>query len=91
MLWYILFFLVALKIPLVYLCYVVWWAVKDPPQPGDGFEGLAGAGDGGGTPDQGDAWWKRRTPRRPERRGPHGSPVRHPEPTLTRARSKPPV
>ena len=43
MLWYILLFLVALKIPLVYLCYVVWWAVKDPPQPGDGVEVLAGA------------------------------------------------
>ena len=28
--------LLILKIPVVYLCAVVWWAVKAEPRPGDG-------------------------------------------------------
>ena len=31
MLWFTIFFLVILKIPAAYLGYVIWWAVKDPP------------------------------------------------------------
>jgi hypothetical protein len=88
-LWYILFFLVALKIPLVYLCYVVWWAVKDPPQPGEADGGVLDTAGGGG--DQDGSWWQRQTPKRPQRRGPHGSPARRPEPALTRARTRPPA
>ena len=38
MLWFTIFFLVILKIPIVYLAYVIWWAVKDPPQPSAGPE-----------------------------------------------------
>ena len=34
MLWFTIFFLVILKIPAAYLGYVIWWAVKDPPEPG---------------------------------------------------------
>ena len=47
MLWFTVVFLILLKIPIVYLCYIVWWAVKDPPQPGeDGATGLGGTGSG---------------------------------------------
>ena len=31
--WEIVFMLVILKIPIVYLCWVVWWAVKSKPIP----------------------------------------------------------
>jgi hypothetical protein len=36
--WELVFMLVILKIPIVYLCAVVWWAIKAEPQP---FEGAA--------------------------------------------------
>lgn len=54
--------LVILKIPVVYLCAVVWWAIKAEPRP------LAGAQlsrDGGGPPVC--DWGRRR--RRPVPRG----------------------
>ena len=31
MLWLTIWFTVILKIPAVYLAYVIWWSVKDPP------------------------------------------------------------
>jgi hypothetical protein len=31
-LWELVFMLVVLKIPLVYLCLVVWWAVRGEPR-----------------------------------------------------------
>src|SRR4026209_2964435 len=34
MLWFAIFFLGSLRIPAVCLGYVIWWAVKDPPDPG---------------------------------------------------------
>ena len=34
--WEGLFMLVVLKIPLVYLCGVVWWAIRAEPLPEDG-------------------------------------------------------
>lgn len=71
MLWFTLWFTVILKIPALYLCYVIWWAVKDPPLEAAG--GASGSLGGGGVgPD----------PRRPHspvpgrRPGPHGSPER---------------
>lgn len=33
MVWEIVFMLVVLKIPIVYLCVVVWWAIKAEPTP----------------------------------------------------------
>jgi hypothetical protein len=33
MLWELVFMLVVLKIPVVYLCAVVWWAIKAEPEP----------------------------------------------------------
>jgi hypothetical protein len=32
MVWEIVFMLVLLKIPLVYLCMVVWWAIRAEPR-----------------------------------------------------------
>jgi hypothetical protein len=34
--WELLFMLVILKIPVVYLCAVVWWAVRAEPRPLEG-------------------------------------------------------
>ena len=73
MLWFTLWFTVALKIPALYLAYVIWWAVKDPPAaPLGNAEGTTGGGDAGQGP-RGP-----RTPVRGRRRGPHGSPERRP-------------
>ena len=33
MVWEIVFMLLILKIPLVYVCVVVWWAIKSEPTP----------------------------------------------------------
>lgn len=70
MLWLTLWFLVILKIPALYLAYVIWWAVKDPPvEAVGGPDGTLGGGSGPG----------RDGPRRPgpgRRSGPHGRPVR---------------
>jgi hypothetical protein len=34
--WELVFMLVILKIPVVYLCAVVWWAIRAEPDPLDG-------------------------------------------------------
>jgi hypothetical protein len=86
MLWFAIVFLVLLKIPVAYLAYVVWWAVKDPPQPGEGCEGAGRELGGGPAPDS--SWWRRPPlPGRTRRRGPHGSPTRRPEPVVARSKS----
>ena len=72
MLWLTIWFTVILKIPALYLCYVIWWAVKDPPTEPAGTVGH-GLGGGGVEPP------RRRGPRAPiagRRQGPHGSPQR---------------
>jgi hypothetical protein len=71
MLWFTIWFMVILKIPALYLGYVVWWAVKDPPveAAGDQADGFGGGGAPLGP----------RGPRLPvpgRRPGPHGKPVR---------------
>jgi hypothetical protein len=63
-LWEVLFMLVILKIPLVYVSWVIWWAVQSEPEVG--AEG--GPHDGLWMP------WRRRP--RPPRSGPHGTPNR---------------
>jgi hypothetical protein len=89
MVWFTIWFLVILKIPIAYLGYIIWWAVKDPPAPSAGSAGgWAGtAGDGGGG--IGSAGRRRRPPRPiPGRRpGPHGVPARRPEPVHARERA----
>ncbi len=85
--WFVLVFLVLLKIPMIYLGYVIWWAIKDPPQPGEGYE-ASGESFGSGGPDSGRPWWTRPLPHRAPRRGPHGSPARRQRPAPVRAGSK---
>ena len=40
MVWEIVFMLLILKIPLVYVCVVVWWAIKSEPTPPDAEVGV---------------------------------------------------
>lgn len=65
--WGIIWLAVALKIPIVALLYLVWWAIKDPPVQ------AAGEG-GGGSPDRDPRPHPRGRPPHPPRRGPHGPP-----------------
>jgi hypothetical protein len=58
-LWELFFMLVVLKIPIVYLCVVVWWAVRAEPQP------LEGAALAARLPEPSPCPWRRR---------PHGRP-----------------
>jgi hypothetical protein len=63
--WELIFLMVILKIPIVYLCAVVWWAIKAEPNPP---EGAALPTRDDGPP--------RRGPRRPRLPRPHGGPAR---------------
>ena len=89
MLWFSIWFLVILKIPIAYLGYVIWWAVKDPPEPSSGPEfSAAENGDGNGGVGGGA---RRRAPHKPipgRRPGPHGVPVRRPVPVRARERAR---
>jgi hypothetical protein len=69
--WEIVFMLVILKIPVVYLCAVVWWAIRAEPEPLEGAARLAEI-----EPRAPRAWWRRRLGRGPRRGGPHGAPTR---------------
>jgi hypothetical protein len=88
MIWFTLWFLVILKIPIAYLAYVIWWAVKDPPAPSSGPEQgwperSDNGGGGSGSP------LRRRRPARPipgRWPGPHGVPARRPVPVRARER-----
>ncbi|TMK93620.1 MAG: hypothetical protein E6G42_06100 [Actinobacteria bacterium] len=70
MVWELIFMLVILKIPIVYLCLVVWWAVKSEPRP------LEGAALPASLPEDPSGRGWRFSPDRPRRRGPHGGPAR---------------
>jgi hypothetical protein len=70
MLWELVFMLVVLKIPVVYLCAVVWWAIKAEPQPPAGA--LTVAATDARPPECG---WRRRLRVDPSRpRGRRGGP-----------------
>jgi hypothetical protein len=88
MLWFTIFFLVILKIPAAYLGYVIWWAVKDPPEPGSdmAYERVSPGGRDGGGP----VWNPQIGPRSVPGRhpGPHGSPERRPRPVLAPGRAE---
>lgn len=60
MAWEIIFMLLLLKIPIVYLCVIVWWAIKSEPSPPD----LAGVAVVADTPPVGGSPTRRRTGRR---------------------------
>jgi hypothetical protein len=68
----LIFLMVILKIPIAYLCYVVWYAIKAEPRRGRGGSAAVRV-----TPDQpppGFDHLRRRSRRRPPR--PHGGPAR---------------
>jgi hypothetical protein len=68
--WELIFLMVILKIPIVYLCWVVYWAIKQEPRPDEGDAVRAQVANGPIRP-----WSPRRTPpTRPPR--PHGGPAR---------------
>jgi hypothetical protein len=75
----ILFMMVVLKLPIIYLAAVVYWAVKAEPRPYEGA--LLPVSD-----DPGPHRWHSR---RPRRNGPHGSPERREarRTTVSRARA----
>ena len=58
--WEFLFMMLALKIPIVYLGFVVWYAIKAVPEEGNEVDPVS-------------IWkpWQQRGPR-PRRGGPHG-------------------
>jgi hypothetical protein len=67
--WELIWLMAIMKIPIVYLCWVVYWAIKAEPRPEEPATLVAG-GDG---PDP-SPWHARH--RRPRRPGPHGRPTR---------------
>ncbi len=76
MVWEVIFLLLILKIPLVYLCAVVWWAVRAEPAPPEPLEPSLVTSPPGPEPKPG--WRFLRRQQRPlqPRGGPHGSPQR---------------
>ena len=67
--WELVFLMVILKIPIVYLCTVVYYAIKAEPPREEGAGVAARTG-----PEEGGGGGRRRSPTRP--RGPHGGPAR---------------
>jgi hypothetical protein len=81
--WIVIFLLVILKIPIAYLCCVIWYAIKAVPNPEEGAGVTVEIGpDGDGGPRRGRV---RRFPR------PHGRPTRRfprtPQPAAARMRA----
>jgi hypothetical protein len=71
MAWELIWMLVILKIPVVYLCLVVWWAIRAEPKPLEPALTTARI-----DPEPRPGWrFSRVRPRRPGR-GPHGAPSR---------------
>ena len=69
--WELIFLMLVLKIPIVYLCLVVWWAIKAEPRPLEGAARLVEPIDPRPKPH------RRLGPRLgPRRRGPRGGPAR---------------
>jgi hypothetical protein len=69
MVWEFIFMMLILKIPIVYLCLVVWWAVRAEPKPPEPALLPAELPEPEPRPP-----WRPRRSRRP-RPGPHGSPA----------------
>jgi len=65
--WEIIFMVLVLKIPLIYVCWVVWWAIKAEPVIGSE-----------GEPTHAVNWkpWRPTDGPRPRRGGPHGGRLR---------------
>jgi hypothetical protein len=71
-LWELVFLMVILKIPIVYLCTIVYYAIKAEPRRGHGTR----SGVPADPDDQGPGWGRRPRPRRLPPRRPHGGPSR---------------
>ena len=85
--WEAVFMLIVLKIPIVYLCLVVWWAIRAEPRPLEGARIVPAEPEPGLGPRS--SFWRRRIWPRRLRPGPHGSPVRRPaRAALHHARAK---
>jgi len=69
--WELVFLMVILKIPIVYLCGVIWYAIKAKPLPGAGAGITAKVG-----PDPEPTGWSRPSLRRFGRPSHHGGPTR---------------
>ena len=85
MVWEAVFLLVVLKIPIVYLCVVVWWAIRAEPRPEEGAGLVARV-----TPTDPDCDWRaRRRARLVDGRGPRRGPgPRHTRPAYARAQER---
>ena len=74
--WTFVYLMLILKIPIVALLWIVWWAIHSAPE----TEPEKNADDGGGSKT------RRRHPRKPlphaPRRGPHGDPLPLPPPRV---------
>ena len=68
--WELIFLMVILKIPIAYLCWIVYWAVKAEPEADGGDEVRVALPHDPDPPNRP----RRRRPRRPVR--PHGGPAR---------------
>jgi hypothetical protein len=67
--WELIWLMVIMKIPIIYLCWVVYWAIKSEPRPEEPAVVHVVADRGGDPP-------RLRANRRPRRPGPHGRPTR---------------
>lgn len=76
MVWETIFLLVILKIPIIYLCLVVWWAVRSEPAPPEPLEPALVPAPNEPDPRSGWRFLRRSARPRPKRGGPHGSPQR---------------
>jgi hypothetical protein len=66
--WELIWLMVIMKIPILYLCWVVYWAIKSEPQRPEPATVPA-------RPDDDPRSWRPRHDA-PRRRGPHGRPAR---------------
>ena len=82
MTWELIWMLVILKIPVIYLCLVVWWAIRSEPKPLEPALLPAPI-----DPEPRPGWRPARggTHSRRLDRGPHGSPSRRPGRKVARA------
>ncbi len=81
MTWGFLWLMLALKLPIAALCYLVWWAIKQEPEEAKGED------DGGIKRGRPHPHPHKPFPRRP-RRGPHGDPAPLPPARVRSVRAK---
>jgi hypothetical protein len=80
--WGFIWLMLALKIPLIGLICIVWWAIKQEPD-----EGASTQGDDGGGVKRRHPHQRGPFPRQP-RRGPHGEPAPPPPPRVRTVRAR---